>query len=1063
MRLAPFVLVSIFLSSTAYAQLTTGTLRGTVRSADDGAKMALADVTLLDVPTGDKRETTSNTDGEFVFTGLQVGGPYRVTATVMGYKPAEINGIEVTADNPVQVTLALQLEGETIVMKGPAVPRDTSARTVITSQEIDELPSIDRDPRDMVRRTPEVTVEGSTHVMSIGGMNPRFNSITIDGLRMDDDFGLNSSGYPTNRSPIPLSAIGQMVVQQSPFDVRYDKFLGGNVNIITKSGTNAFHGELLGTYSSNGLLGHQNGDNNLSDTSFHEYRYGAELDGPIIQDKLHFVIAAEGLDTATPISRGPLGSGAANITSKVTQDEVAMAQQIAKSVYGFDAGVPSVSLREGNVNVFAKLDYTIDPRNRVAMTFLHNDGNQIQSGTANSSILSLTSQWYNSIGILNSGALRWFSDVTDRLSTEVSVAGKIVNSRVPPLEGADFMSATILTPEGGQIKLGPDDFRQTNELDNDLLQARAVANYLAGKNLVTGGVDYELLHVYNLFIPDTHGAATYDSLADFMNQRPAQVSFDAATTPELSGAAADFNTHTLAPFLQDQLKLTDKLTLTAGLRFEIYKADNDVVENSTFTQRYANLGLTNTSTLDGKSLLMPRLGLSYLVTDRLNLRLGGGLYSGGTPTVWMSNMYSNDGVRITTAFDNNIEDTKGFDGRNPPPAVKNMLAPGNGNIDALDPKFKLPSAWKVGTGADWELPGGLVAKLNYVYTRVQDGVFWVDLRRCNSPASTRGVCSSIPGAQPLGKLPDGRPYYDPDNFPSRLGYDMMLSNYDGYGDKVRGYGHTASLLLSKQFRNGLFLAGSYAYQDVLDATPANSSISKSNYANLAVVDPNLATLARSDYETTHRFTLSIEYSHALIGDLTQKRPWKDMKTSFGLFAETRSGQPFSWTFGDSNAGLGLSTLFGEDQTIARTDRMLFYVPNGTGNDVILNGISQSDFNNFLHQTGLDRYKGKIAPRNAFTGPWVSRIDMRLAQDLPNPFAKTHMKVFVDIQNLGNLLNNHWGRVEFVPFPYTAVAVDVTRDTATGKYVYSNLRNPNQNYVDLVQSVWKMSVGLMFNF
>ena len=1063
MRLVPLILVTLFVSSTAYAQLTTGTLRGTVRAADDHTPMAEASITLVDEPTGDTRTTTSNTDGEFVFTGLQVGGPYHVTATVMGYKPAEAAGIEITADNPVQVTLSLHLEGETIQVKGTAVPRDTSARTVITSKEIDEMPSIDRDPRDLVRRTPEVTVEGSSHVMSVGGMNPRFNSITIDGLRMDDDFGLNSSGYPTNRSPIPLSAIGQLIVQQSPFDVRYDKFLGGNVNIITKSGANDFHGELLGTFSSNALIGHKNGDNVLSDTSFHEYRYGAELDGPIVKDKLHFVVAAEGLNASTPISRGPLGSDAANITSKVTADEVAMAQQIAKSVYGFDPGVPSVSLDENNLQVFSKLDYTINSKNRVTATFLHNDGNQIEAASASSFSLPLTSQWYNSKPVLNAGALRWFDDVTDRLSTEVSVAGKVVNSRVPSLQGTDFMSATILTPEGGQIKLGPDDFRQTNLLDNDLLQVRAVANYLAGRNLITGGVDYELLHVYNLFIPDTHGAATYASLADFMNEKPSQLSFNAATTPELSGAAADFDTHTIAPFLQDQLKLTDKLTLTAGVRFEVYKADNDITQNMTFTKRYADLGLTNTHTLDGKYLLMPRLGISYLATDRLNLRLGGGLYSGGTPTVWMSNNYSNDGVRITTAFDNNTLDIDGFDGRNPPPAVKNMLAPGNGNIDALDPKFKLPSAWKVGTGADWELPGGLMAKLNYVFTKTQDGVFWVDLRRCNSPTSTQGICSSLAGSQPLGELPDGRPYYDPANFPTRVGYDMMLSNYDAYGHKVGGWGQTASLLLSKSFRWGLFVAGSYAYQHVLDATPANSSISKSNYSNVAVYDPNLATVARSDYETTHRFTLSVEYSHSLIGDFTAKRPWKHMKTSFGLFAETRSGQPFSWVFGDSNAGQNLSELFGEDQTIARTDRMLFYVPNGTGNDVILNGIDQAAFDDFLHQTGLDKYKGQVAPRNAFTGPWISRIDARLAQDLPNPFGGTHLKVFVDIQNLGNLLDKHWGRVTYVPFPYTAIAADVTRDATTGKYVYSNLRNPNQNIVDLVQSVWRMSVGVMFDF
>ena len=1055
---------SLLIASRAYAQMTTGTLRGTVTFAGDGSPLAGAQVTLVHEPTGTSNTTTTNDDGGFAFTGLQVGGPYHITATSIGFKSAVVKGLAMSADKTAEITIALQLQAEVIEVKSTAVPRATSGRQVITAAEIEALPSIDRDPRDMVRRTPEVTVEGSSHVMSIGGLNPRFNSITIDGLRMDDDFGLNSSGYPTRRSPIPLSAIEEMTVEQAPFDVRYDKFLGGNVNIITKSGANDFHGELFGTYSSNALIGHQTGPDKIADSSFHEYRYGGELSGPLIKDRLHFVFAAEGLSTASPTSVGPLGSGAANITSKVTQSDVAMAEMIARQVYGFDPGVPATSIDESNLNLFTKIDYAVDSRNRITASYLHNGGNQIQEAYANDYILPLTSQWYDAVDTLDSGAVRWFSDITDRLSTEVSVSGKRVSSRVPPLKGNDFMSATIFTASGGEVKLGPDDFRQTNELDNDLLQVRGVANYLLGKHLFTGGLEYELLHVYNLFIPDSVGQALYNSLDDFMNKRPIQLYVESATTNKLADAAANFDTHTLAPFIQDQFKVTPRLTVTGGVRFELYKADQNIVDNPTFDARYSDLGLTNTDTLDGKSLIMPRLGISYLATDSLNLRAGGGLYSGGTPTVWMSNNYTNDGVRITQATDANIFDIQGYDGRNVPQVVKNMLRPGLGNVDALDPKFQLPSAWKLGGGADWELPSKLMLKLNYVYTRVQNGVFWVDLRRCNATTSTQGVCSSIADSAPVGRLPDGREYYDTANFPTHLGYDMMLSNRDGYGHRVGGYGDTASVMLSKAFPFGLFVSGAYAFQHVMDATPANSSRSVSNYDNVAVYDPNRAELARSDYETTHRFTLAVEFSHSLVGDLTSASPWKNMKTSFGMFAELRSGQPYSWTFGDSTSGATLAALYGEDQSIAKVDRMLFYVPKGDGSDVILNGISQQDFDNFLHRTGLDKYRGRVVPRNAFTGSWISQVDVRLAQDLPNPLGPGHhAKFVVDIQNLGNMLNPKWGRVSLVPFPYNAIAVDVSRDPATGKYIYSNLRKADQSQVSLLASVWRMSIGLMYDF
>jgi outer membrane receptor for ferrienterochelin and colicin len=125
----------------------------------------------------------------------------------------------------------------------------------VSAAEIDTLPSVGRDPRDVIRRNPEVSVEGSARTLSIGGANNRYNSITVDGTRQDDDFGLNASGYPTRRSPIGLSAVQELTVDTSPFDVHYGKFLGGNVNIVTKSGTNELKGTLIATYTSDSFLG----------------------------------------------------------------------------------------------------------------------------------------------------------------------------------------------------------------------------------------------------------------------------------------------------------------------------------------------------------------------------------------------------------------------------------------------------------------------------------------------------------------------------------------------------------------------------------------------------------------------------------------------------------------------------------------------------------------------------------------------------------------------------------------------------------------------------------------
>jgi hypothetical protein len=248
---------------------------------------------------------------------------------------------------------------------------------------------------------------------------------------------------------------------------------------------------------------------------------------------------------------------------------------------------------------------------------------------------------------------------------------------------------------------------------------------------------------------------------------------------------------------------------------------------------------------------------------------------------------------------------------------------------------------------------------------------------------------------------------------------------------------------------------------VLEVSPANSSRSVSNYSSIAVSDPEDPGLAVSNYQREHRFTVGAQFSRAWIGEVVDGKWWKDMKTTFGLFGEARSGQPYSWTFGDASFGQTLGRIFGEEQTFSSKNRELFYVPRS--DEVILNNIEQADFDRFLKETGLDKYRGHIAPRNAFHSPWFKKVDVRLAQDLPNPLNGHRARLMVDIENLGNLLSNHWGRSRSVAFPFATPAVDVGIDTPTGKYVYSNLRKSSPYFTDVLASVWRVGIGLSYDF
>lgn len=1067
-------LLCALLTSSASAQVITSAIRGTVSSADDGLPIGGAEVLLVHVPSGNEKSVVTNDSGGFAFTGLRIGGPYTVTVQSLGFAPFDQKEIYLTAGRTRDLNVGLRLTEEVINIEVTVTPRNASQKTVVTAEEINELPSIGRDPKDVVRFTPGAYVDGPNKALSIDGANNRFNSITVDGTRQDDDFGLNASGYPTRRSPVALSAVEEVAVESSPFDVRYGRFLGGNVNIVTKTGTNEFHGQILGTFANDSLVGDKSRDNELK-VDFSETRFGATVGGPIVKDKVHFLASFEGLAASTPVDAGPNGSDAANITSRVSLDEMREIQRIAREVYNFNAGEPAKSLDEDDFKILGKVDWAINDQHRLSVSYQRTQGNAIQQGAFSSdTLLSLSSNWYDAKDTLDTVAVRVFSDWTDKFSTELEVSGKLVRTNQDPTEGNGFSSMSISTGMpgmNGTVVLGPDEFRHANELDNDVFHVKGQASYLLQNHLFTAGLEYDAVAINNLFVPGSNGVAQFNSIADFAAQAPSSLRYRNAINGDAESAAADWDYGVFAAYAQDQFEVTPDLTLQGGVRFEGYQASKNVVYNPTFRERY---GFSNTNTINGLYSILPRFGASFRAADRLNLRAGVGLYGGGTPNVWVSNAYTNDGIRTDTktSLATDRPALMGFNGREIPEFLQMRLARGDGNVDSLDPNFKIPTSWKIGGGLDYsfDLPflgeqgEDFELKLNYTYTKVRYGIRWQDLRRNKE---------FFPNNTSVGTLPDGRLLFDNvgtlpnngDTFNPNRGFDLLLDNTD------KGYSHSATIGLEKRFPFGLTFIGSYAWTRAKEVSPGTSSTSNSNYGQAAIgLDPNNPELATSNYEREHRFMGILQFSRAIIKDIWPccERPWKDMRTSISLFAETRSGQPFSYTFAGTGANANAATdnlarIFGDDREFARRNRMLFYVPKGDGSDVILMGIEEDAFNQFLEDKGLDKYRGKIAPRNAFRGSWISKWDMRISQDLPAPVAGHRARFVLDIENVGNLIDNDWGRVSQVGFPYLVPAVNVSVDPATGRYVYSNLRTQNTNRVDVLASVWRMSVGLLYDF
>lgn len=222
---------------------------------DSGGKpVAGATVQAIHTPTNTAYTATSGSTGRYRFRSLIVGGPYTFTVTAPGFKPAEQTDIVTQLGADIDVNLGLQ-PGEVLALDKFVVTAETSrldsaaagAGSVMTNSRLLAQPTAKRSIGDMARTNPLVTfrqaiTDRDDQMITAVGQNNRYNSILLDGARINDQFGLNASGIQSFFNPISLDTVEQFSIAISPYDVRQSGFTGAASNAVTKSGTNRFPG-----------------------------------------------------------------------------------------------------------------------------------------------------------------------------------------------------------------------------------------------------------------------------------------------------------------------------------------------------------------------------------------------------------------------------------------------------------------------------------------------------------------------------------------------------------------------------------------------------------------------------------------------------------------------------------------------------------------------------------------------------------------------------------------------------------------------------------------------------
>jgi len=1087
--------LSIALSAApTFAQNTTSAIGGRVAGAD-GRPVAGAQVSILHTESNSVSNVATDAEGRYIARGLRVGGPYTIIITKDGITEKRENVfVQLAETASIDATLGQAMQ--TVTVSGSANRSERFNRTTmgagtsIGATELQTQASIQRSLQDYARADPRVSQNDKERgEISVAGQNSRYNTITVDGVAINDTFGLESNGSPTARQAISIEAIQSVQVNVANYDVTQKGYTGANINAVTKSGTNTWKGGAYYVWRNDRFVGERY--NNVTDTysdapKFKETTKGLWASGALIEDKLFIYALTEKSESsrASP-DFGIIGS-TAGTTVAITPASVAAAQQIARDQYGIEIGglnVPAGSQLSSEEKLL-KIDWNISDNHRANFRY----GKTTQSEPVFPSFardsVSLDSMFYSNEKSIETAVAQVFSDWSPTFSTEFRASLRDYDSvpqnssRLPSIRLQFTGALPEGTPAGVQngsrdLNFGTEYARQLNVLGTKTMDYYGAANWIVGDHEIKGGFDYSTNKIYNAYLQNVFGSYTFACdntlnsnictngsaaqieaavLQNFRDGKPTSYTVQVpAEGKSLADGISSFTMKNTGLFLQDTWTATKNLTVTYGVRVDETGVGSKPLANTAVAApviagNYAagrgqtgGFGYDNTVTPDGKKLWQPRVGFNYKFdTARpMQIRGGAGLFQGAAASVWMSNPFSNPGVAtrtITCATNSTRCPNTGF--FNADPDAQPTDIPGTtplASVDILDPGLRQPSIWKANLAFDTELPWyGMVFGAEFLYTNNKDSIYYESLNLGASTA-TAGTDGRQLFWNPAAMT---RTCYVPNAAGTSLTTtsgctqakylrNRSYNNVLVAKNTSEGDGKLITVSLSKPLTKGFGWSLAYTHTNATEVSPLSSSVAYSNWQARSVFNPNEEVASNSNTMAKHRLNALANF---------QKKFFGAYNTRFGIFYEARSGKPYSWTYKNDLNGDGVS---GND---------LMYIPKafGSGEVVFLGDTATSHTNEERFWSIVNGNKslrdaaGGVVGRNKSFSDWTNVVDMRVSQEIPGIFARNKAVFTLDFFNVGNLLNKKWGHTQEPAFASGGGTTRGFVDYAgmqDGKYVY----------------------------
>jgi hypothetical protein len=814
------VLLALAAPPLAGQSVTSGTLEGTVRSAD-GSLLNDASILLTDATGGSTRALAISPGGRFA-AGFLPSGSYDLLVERIGYAPRRLRGVTLRPGQHVELRVVLAPSAPTAERvdsaawsSGVLAGSRAGLAQWFTPLEVAGLPS-ERFAIDELARLSSMAGPG----LEVEGLPARMTGVVIDGVPFAAARRPGSAADPAGMVAFPLQVLEQAELVTGSPDVEWSGFGGGALSGYTRRGTRDFRVGAFGSWGAGSLEGSDPFAGGA--VSHGSMQGGVLLSGPIVRDTASFVLGVEARRFETPLQYGLAFAAASDSVAGLAEDAYGV------SLGGADGRLLTTEVLSG----FGRLDWqfsdatALTVRGNLAAVSAPDDGAGAWLGRAGG----------GSEGMDLSGAATLASQLSPTLAQEARV-GVDVSRRDRSADADGAFPATSIAAAGLLLGAGgyAGDFARTTFHASETLQ------YRAGVHRIKGGAAVSAARYEGSYVPDGTGEFFFSTLDAFAGRQGLFVQ-PAGTLP-----TASFTLPRFSAYLQDSWTTAPGLEILLGLR-----ADIDVLPDgeASLNEDWEELtGLDNSAVGKGKVMLGPRAGFQWDQGEqhRWVVRGAAGIYFDAADPAVIGEVLANDGALRVRRGAGSLAGWPGF-----PQSVGTETGP---TLSLLAPDYQAPRSARGSLGISRALGTAGTLHLSAAYRRTDFLPRRTDLNLATTPAATDADGRAVFGT--LAKQ-GALLYAQPGSNRRFGGFDRVWAlNTDGWSEY-----RAATVAFEHRPATGLAAFGSYTFSDTQDNwVGARSGWADAQLPPFPGADDDADwTEGRSDFDVPHRAVVGAELS-----------------------------------------------------------------------------------------------------------------------------------------------------------------------------------------------------------